>query len=156
MVRRTLESLSDEDPHGLQLTTARRRGSERVRGTAENVRKRARILRGRTEEACCSCTRHSTCSTDKCECRAAGVTCRQCVCQLNCSNQPCCPLPVTMERTDEDDVSGDGDGTAFGGADMTSPSPMPTGDDDGDTPAAPPGCLTHPVLHHPLVLPSTA
>ena len=99
MVRRTFEALAEEDDGGLSRSTLATQESVTRQGTLVRQPKRARMLLNRTEEACCSCTRHSTCRTDKCECLAAGRTCRQCECMLQCCNQPL-PLAPQAEEAD--------------------------------------------------------
>ena len=53
-------------------------------------------------EPCCSCTRHSTCSTlgpsaRECECRKAGLQCTGCYCWGRCKNRGrLLPSPTTM------------------------------------------------------------
>ena len=49
-----------------------------------------RCIQWRAEggEACCSCTRHSTCQTNLCECVKAHRRCRRCQCHHQCVNQP--------------------------------------------------------------------
>ena len=39
-----------------------------------------------TSKKCCSCTRFSTCQTNKCECYAAGRSCSNCACFKQCKN----------------------------------------------------------------------
>ena len=49
----------------------------------------------RTVKKCCSCTRFSTCQTNKCECYASGRICSNCSCYHQCKN--------LFEKGDDDD-----------------------------------------------------
>jgi hypothetical protein len=39
------------------------------------------------EDRCCNCTKYSTCTTKRCECRMANKPCVSCVCLYQCKNQ---------------------------------------------------------------------
>ena len=85
MVRRTRSSLESENDDVESTSTALTR--YRVRPESRRA-KRARIQEGQRLEACCSCTRFSTCATNNCECVKANRDCGTCLCKRNCSNQP--------------------------------------------------------------------
>ena len=85
MVRRTREALEDEN--GADVNTSIALTRYRVRPESRRA-KRARLRTVQESEACCSCTRFSTCATNNCECVQAHRDCGDCLCRRNCSNQP--------------------------------------------------------------------
>ena len=106
MARRTVEDRNCEVGNG-EISTEL---VLRTRNTPGWDPKRRRIRFNDEVEACCSCTRHSTCQTSKCRCNVARTSCVNCACFSQCSNLPI-PPPFTMHGNLCGETSGPEDNT---------------------------------------------
>ena len=98
MVRRTFEALQGEDGDG-EFTTALTRYNRR---DVQAEPKRRRTTETEEVEACCSCSRYSTCKTSRCSCHENGDPCRNCRCLHRCSN-----LMMSLRSQEGEQVCGE-------------------------------------------------
>ena len=80
-VKRSISTLSSRDENG--ENTALVPYSQSSASTKSPSAKRSKR---QAVKRCCSCTRFSTCQTNKCECFASGRICSNCSCSHQCNN----------------------------------------------------------------------
>ena len=109
-----MEALESESEDGEFTTTVTRYTRRAVQPRPK--RRKQRYSEG--DEACCNCSRHSSCKTSRCDCYEDGTPCTNCRCLHRCQNLQ--PLPTQEElqicgETNDDDE----DDTSFAGSDAS-------------------------------------
>ena len=114
MAGRTLEALESESENGEFTTTVTRYTHRAVQPRPK--RRKQRYSEG--DEACCSCSRHSSCKTSRCDCYEDGTPCTNCRCLHRCQNLQSLTtqeeLQICGETNDDDE-----DDTSFAGSDAS-------------------------------------